>query len=96
MVLHLIIKQGVLPPGDPDNCSAAFTDLYGQNGGQGDTCSRIIRSTITGSMFALGQYNTVSADCRTRFQNFITSCNEIFGDEPQTEVWSCLCTIYRI
>ena len=80
----------MLPPGDPDDCSAAFTNLYRQNGGQEDTCSLVIRSTITDNMFVLGQYNTVSADCRTRFQDFISSCNGIFDGVSQTEVCGCL------
>ena len=74
------------PPGDPDNCAAAFTSLYGVNGGQGDTCSLVIRSTITDDTSALGLYYAVSADCRARFQDFISSCSGVFDGVPQTEV----------
>jgi len=78
----------VLPPGDPDDCSAAFTSLYGPR----DTCALLIRRLILEKdISALGQFNQVSSDCSTRFQNFFTRCSEIYEDDPPTEVCVLIC-----
>ena len=33
-----------------------------------------------GDISAVVQFNTASADCPTRFQNFIAGCSEIYGE----------------
>lgn len=72
-------------PGDPDVCAAAFTSLYGVT--PDDICENVIRRMVMGDFFAMGLFNEVSADCRTRFQNFFTNSQcDYFEDDRPTEV----------
>ena len=48
-----------------------------------------------GDISAVLQFNTVSADCPTRFQNFIAGCNEIYGDQLPARV-CMLVVIYNM
>lgn len=65
-----------------DGCSEAFTNLFQPN----DTCTTLIRRMFMSDISAVIQFNTASADCPTRFQNFITGCSEIYGERPLTMV----------
>ena len=46
-----------------------------------------LEEQFLGDISALAEYNIVSSDCRSRVQNFFSSCSEIFDDDPPTEVY---------
>ena len=71
--LHMICLQGSAVPRSP--CSNAITNLYAAT----DDCSRAIQALLSGNGSAL--LDLYSGNCPTQFQEFVTPCSDVFGDE---------------
>ena len=69
---YCVLQGSVIPPSDCSNGSIIFI-------GPNDACTTAAQHLFLGQVDAL--VNLFNATCIPRFDNYVTACSGVFGDE---------------